>query len=277
MSTPLPPSPAVAAPSESLVTITHVVYALHTLGLVVGAFGTASVIGMFLFGWPSIIAVIINYVKRSDVRGTYLDSHFSWQIRTFWWAMLFAVTIGVVGLVLLPLLGFGLVSLVDRLLRARHLGDLSHRTRLAGIERWTADAGCCRLITRSKSARQERASSALHQSARLPTSAATIVEVMRHLVADHVTPMPPKLTASSAPALKNGAAESRPETHLVRAARECVDQLRGSEPARAIDRFAEIGQTPLELPHIRASRPRTRRWWSTRRRGFGWTRWATSS
>ena len=122
MSTPLPPSPAVAAPSESLVTITHVVYALHTLGLVVGAFGTASVIGMFLFGWPSIIAVIINYVKRSDVRGTYLDSHFSWQIRTFWWAMLFAVTIGVVGLVLLPLLGFGLVSLVDRLLRARHLG-----------------------------------------------------------------------------------------------------------------------------------------------------------
>ena len=109
MSTPLPPSPAVAAPSESLVTITHVVYALHTLGLVVGAFGTASVIGMFLFGWPSIIAVIINYVKRSDVRGTYLDSHFSWQIRTFWWAMLFAVTIAVVGFVLLPLLGFGLV------------------------------------------------------------------------------------------------------------------------------------------------------------------------
>ena len=33
-----------------------------------------------MFGWPSIIAVIINYVKRSEVRGTYLDSHFSWQI-----------------------------------------------------------------------------------------------------------------------------------------------------------------------------------------------------
>ncbi len=74
-------------------------YALHTLGLVVGAFGTASVVGMFLFGWPSIIAVIINYVKRSDVRGTYLDSHFSWQIRTFWWAMLWAIIIGVIGAV----------------------------------------------------------------------------------------------------------------------------------------------------------------------------------
>ena len=76
---------------ESLVTTTHVVYALHTLGLVIGAFGTATIIGTFLFGWPSIIAVIINYVKRSDVRGTWLESHFSWQIRTFWWAMLWAV------------------------------------------------------------------------------------------------------------------------------------------------------------------------------------------
>jgi uncharacterized membrane protein len=97
MSTPLPP--AVSAPSESLVTTAHVVYALHTLGLVIGAFGTASVLGMFLFGWPSIIAVIINYVKRSEVRGTWLDSHFSWQIRTFWWALLWAVVIGTVGLV----------------------------------------------------------------------------------------------------------------------------------------------------------------------------------
>jgi uncharacterized membrane protein len=108
MSTPLPPA-STAAPVDSLVTITHIVYALHTLGLVVGAFGTASVIGMFLFGWPSIIAVIINYVKRSDVRGTYLDSHFSWQIRTFWWAMLWALIIGVVGALLaIVVVGFAI-------------------------------------------------------------------------------------------------------------------------------------------------------------------------
>jgi uncharacterized membrane protein len=108
MSTPLPPA-TLAAPADSLVTITHVVYALHTLGLVVGAFGTASVIGMFLFGWPSIIAVIINYVKRSDVRGTYLDSHFSWQIRTFWWAMLWAIIIGVMGALLaIVIVGFAI-------------------------------------------------------------------------------------------------------------------------------------------------------------------------
>ena len=76
---------------DSLVRTTHIVYALHALGLAIGAFGAASVVGSFLFGWPSIIAVIINYVKRSDARGTWLESHFSWQIRTFWYALLWAV------------------------------------------------------------------------------------------------------------------------------------------------------------------------------------------
>ena len=109
MSTPLPPPPAVAAPSDSLVTITHVVYALHTLSLVIGAFGAASIIGAFVFGWPSIIAVIINYVKRNEVRGTYLDSHFSWQIRTFWWALLMSAIIAVLGFTLaIVLIGFAI-------------------------------------------------------------------------------------------------------------------------------------------------------------------------
>ncbi len=84
-------------PAPSLVTFTHVTYALHALGLAIGAFGASTVIGTFLFGWPSIIAVILNYVKRADARGTWLESHFTWQIRTFWFALLWAVIIGVVG------------------------------------------------------------------------------------------------------------------------------------------------------------------------------------
>ena len=94
--------------TPSLVRTTHIVYALHALGLVIGAFGAASVLGSFLFGWPSIIAVIINYVKRSDVRGTWLESHFTWQIRTFWFALLWAVVVAVVSAPLtLVLIGFG--------------------------------------------------------------------------------------------------------------------------------------------------------------------------
>lgn len=96
-------------PDASLVTIITVTYALHALGLAIGAFGTASVVGAFLFGWPSIIAVIINYVKRDEARGTWLESHFTWQIRTFWLALLWALVIGAVGAVLaIVLVGFAI-------------------------------------------------------------------------------------------------------------------------------------------------------------------------
>jgi uncharacterized membrane protein len=79
-----------AAPSslDSLVTWTHFIYALHAFSLLTGVLGAATVIGAFLVGWPSIIAVILNYVKRSEARGTWLESHFRWQIRTFWFGLL---------------------------------------------------------------------------------------------------------------------------------------------------------------------------------------------
>lgn len=66
-------------------TLTHVIYALHAASF-------------FLF-FTGIIAVIINYVKRSDVRGTWLESHFKWQIRTFWWGLLWGI-LGAVGTVI---------------------------------------------------------------------------------------------------------------------------------------------------------------------------------
>ena len=77
-----------ALPASHLITITHVVYALHAFSAITGISSTAFIVTAFLSGWPSIIAVIINYVKRSEARGTFLDSHFGWQIRTFWWALL---------------------------------------------------------------------------------------------------------------------------------------------------------------------------------------------
>ena len=79
------------AASKSLMDWTQIIYALHAFSIVVGIVGTATVIGAFLTGWPSIIAVIMNYVKRSEARGTWLDSHFRWQIRTFWFGLLWVV------------------------------------------------------------------------------------------------------------------------------------------------------------------------------------------
>jgi uncharacterized membrane protein len=94
----------------SLVRITHLVYGLHALGLALGAFGAASVVGSFLFGWPSIIAVIINYVKRGEARGTWLESHFDWQIRTFWLALGWALLVGLISLPLVLLFGLGIAT-----------------------------------------------------------------------------------------------------------------------------------------------------------------------
>ena len=77
------------ADEKSLKTLTMVVYLLQALGFFVG------------ITW--IVAVIMNYVKRDEVKGTWLESHFRWQIRTFWWGLLWAA-VGTV--LLLVLIGY---------------------------------------------------------------------------------------------------------------------------------------------------------------------------
>lgn len=81
----------VDVPRQGLINLTNLIYALHALSVVIGIAGSATVVGAFIFGIPSLVAVILNYAKRGDVRGTYLESHFSWQIRTFWWAVVWAL------------------------------------------------------------------------------------------------------------------------------------------------------------------------------------------
>ena len=78
-------------PIRSALTIAHVVYGLHGFAILVGIFGSVTVIGSFVGSVPSIVAVILNYAKRGDARDTWLESHYSWQIRTFWYALLWVV------------------------------------------------------------------------------------------------------------------------------------------------------------------------------------------
>ena len=82
------PEPTARPSLDSLVTWTNVIYLLHAFSILTGILGAATVVGAFLIGWPSIIAVILNYLKRSEARGTWLESHFRWQIRTFWFGLL---------------------------------------------------------------------------------------------------------------------------------------------------------------------------------------------
>ena len=104
-------NPSVTVPvrevDPSLVSYTNIIYALHSLSVLIGLTSPVTVVGSFVFGIPSIIAVIMNYARQAEVRGTYLESHFSWQIRTFWFAVLWGLIILGVSLVLmLVLIGF---------------------------------------------------------------------------------------------------------------------------------------------------------------------------
>jgi uncharacterized membrane protein len=120
-------------PRPSLIVWTHAIYALHAASLVTGILGVATVVGAFLTGWPSLIAVILNYARRSEVRGTWLESHFRWQIRTFWFGLLWVLPcllfvfvtfgigifivwlpLGVVGLWFIYRIVRGWLALVDR-------------------------------------------------------------------------------------------------------------------------------------------------------------------
>ncbi len=63
---------------QGLTTLTHVMYALHTAS-------------WFSAGIFSVIAMIINYAKRSDLPDDFFRSHFRWQARSFWFTVLWLV------------------------------------------------------------------------------------------------------------------------------------------------------------------------------------------
>lgn len=79
----------------------HIMYGLHALSALSGIMTSASIIGAFVFGWPSIIAVIINYVTRANVRGTWLETHWRWQLRTFWYAVVWLLVAGLLTVTLI--------------------------------------------------------------------------------------------------------------------------------------------------------------------------------
>ena len=67
-----------ATVDQSLINYTHVIYGLHAFAVLMGLVTTATtVVGGFIFSLPSIVAVILNYARRPDAKGTWLESHFT--------------------------------------------------------------------------------------------------------------------------------------------------------------------------------------------------------
>ncbi|WAC72936.1 hypothetical protein OU995_26065 [Roseateles sp. SL47] len=77
---------------ESLKQLTLIVYILQALG--------------FMTVITSVVAIIVNYIKREETEGTIYASHFTWQIRTFWWSLLWGALS-----VPLMLIGVGVVTM----------------------------------------------------------------------------------------------------------------------------------------------------------------------
>jgi len=89
-------------PREGMIKLAHVMYGLHAFSALTGLMSAAFIVTAFLTGWPSIIAMVLNFMNRGEVRGTYLESHFRWQMRTFWFALLW---LGVALLLAVTLIG----------------------------------------------------------------------------------------------------------------------------------------------------------------------------
>ncbi len=103
-------APQVPGSEEGLVAWTHVIYGLHAVSVLSGMLTPVTIVSAFATGWPSIIAVILNYIKRDDARGTFLESHFRWQIRTFWFTLMW---LGIILLFWLTLLGIPIAIIMS--------------------------------------------------------------------------------------------------------------------------------------------------------------------
>ena len=90
-------TPASDEKIASLKTLSTVIYALYALSL--------------FFGVTAVIAIVLNYIKREDAQGTWLESHFSWQIRTFWWGLLWLVVGAITWVILLGWLVWGVACI----------------------------------------------------------------------------------------------------------------------------------------------------------------------
>ena len=75
----------------------HIVYALHAVG--------------FFIGLTFFAAVILNYVKKDDITDPVVASHFRWQIRTFWFALLWTVIGTILSMVLIGFIVLGINAL----------------------------------------------------------------------------------------------------------------------------------------------------------------------
>lgn len=99
--------PAPAATREAPVNAATLTYVLFAIAVVSALLSHGLIVFAPLVGLAGIAGVIVAYVKRGDAQGTWVASHFTWLIRTFWWSLLW----GVIGALILVTLGLILIGI----------------------------------------------------------------------------------------------------------------------------------------------------------------------
>lgn len=105
------PAPNARA-ADAPVTAILIAYALFAITAIGAVISSGLVVFAPLFALTAIAAVIIVYVKRDEARGTWVESHCSWLLRTFWWSLFWDLVILLVGgILLIVLIGFIILPL----------------------------------------------------------------------------------------------------------------------------------------------------------------------
>lgn len=86
---PTPASPGGTAPPQGAVTLAHVIYGLYLFGCLSTMTWWLPIASLITLSF--VVGIVLAHVKRGEAAGTWLASHYRWQIRTFWFGLLWTL------------------------------------------------------------------------------------------------------------------------------------------------------------------------------------------
>ena len=114
-------------PSPSLTLWVYLIYALHAFSVLTGVLSPTFIITAFLTGWPSLLAVLLSYLKRAEAEDGYLESHINWLISTFWFSLMWLLIAGLCMVTIIGIIpGFVILCCIGLWLIYRLLKGFSH-------------------------------------------------------------------------------------------------------------------------------------------------------
>jgi uncharacterized membrane protein len=94
--------------SSNVLMFAHIIYGIFAFSLI----AAASVFGAFV-SLVGVVGIVMAHVFKSDAKGTWLESHYDWLIRTFWWSAVWSIVLGTIALVFaITIIGLPIAALI---------------------------------------------------------------------------------------------------------------------------------------------------------------------